>query len=113
MPFFNQELGLVASGAGEVSLDTRDEHQVAPGTIHFAVLATLGEVAAASVAGAPVVPVDVQTRLLRRARPGRLVGRGHLLKRGRSLVFTRGEVLQDEELVAEVAVTFAVASLSS
>ena len=108
MAFFNQDLGLSAGADGEVRLDTRDEHQVAPGTIHFAVLATVGEVAAASVAGAPVVPVDVSVRLLRRARPGTIVGHGVLLKRGRRLVFARGEVRQDGELVAEVGVTFAV-----
>lgn len=108
MAFFNQNLGLRAGEDGSIVLDTRDEHQVAPGTIHFAVLTTLGEVAAASAADTAVVPVDVQTRLLRRARPGRLIGRGHRLKAGRTLVFARGEVWQDETLVAEVAVTFAV-----
>ncbi len=108
MPLFNQDLGLTSGPEGEILLETREEHQVAPGTIHFAVLATVGEVAAASVAEAPVVPVDVVVRLMRRARPGALVGRGRLLKRGRTLVFARGEVFQDDELVAEVGVTFAV-----
>ena len=42
VPFFNQQLGLRHDEAGAVVLDTRDEHQVAPGTIHFAVLATVG-----------------------------------------------------------------------
>ena len=46
MPDFNSELGLRREGEAIV-LDTRPEHQVAPGLIHFAVLATLGEVAAA------------------------------------------------------------------
>ena len=108
MAFFNQELGLTAGADGEIVLETRDEHQVAPGTIHFAVLATVGEVAAASVAATSVVPVDVSVRLLRRAVPGRIVGRGHLSKKGRSLVFARGEVFQEDRLVAEVGVTFAV-----
>lgn len=93
---------------GEVVLETREEHQVAPGTIHFAVLTTLGEVAAASTAETAVVPVDVHVRLLRRARPGRLVGRGRRLKTGRRLVFAEGEVFQEETLVAKVEVTFAV-----
>ncbi|MDX1630345.1 MAG: PaaI family thioesterase [Thermoanaerobaculia bacterium] len=108
MAYFNQELGFSVGEEGEVILDTREEHQVAPGTIHFAVLGTLGEVAAASTAERAVVPVDVHVRLLRRARPGRLVARGRRLKAGGRLVFAEGEVLQDESLVAKVEVTFAV-----
>ena len=108
MPFFNAALGLAAGEAGEVLLDTRPEHEVVPGTIHFAVLATLGEVAAAGAVGAPVVPAAVSLTLLTRARPGRLVGRGKLLRRGRSLAVAEGEVLQDERLVAKALVTFAL-----
>jgi len=105
---FNEALGLVAGEDGSILLDTRPEHEVAPEVIHFAVLATLGEVAAAAVVGAPVVPVAVAVSLLTRARPGRLVGRGRLLRRGRSLAFTEGEVFQEERLVAKVSVTFSV-----
>ena len=108
MPSFNAALGLAAGAAGEVLLDTRPEHEVVPGTIHFAVLATVGEVAAAGAVGAPVVPAAVSLTLLTRARPGRLVGRGKLLRRGRTLAVAEGEVLQDERLVAKVLVTFAL-----
>lgn len=109
MTTFNSWLGLrPGDGEHEVVLDTRPEHEVAPETIHFAVLTTLGEVAAASAVGVSVVPVSVQTQLLSRARPGRLVGRGARLKRGRRLAFARGDVLQDGKLVAAVDVTFAL-----
>ena len=108
MPSFNQTLGLVAGDDGAIVLDTRPEHEVAPGTIHFAVLAPLGEVAAAHAVGAPLVPAAVNVSLLSRAQPGRLVGRGRVLRRGRTLAFAEGEVLQDERLVAKVAVTFAI-----
>ena len=108
MPSFNAVLGLAAGEDGEVVLDTRPEHEVVPGTIHFAVLATVGEVAAAGAVGAPVVPASVSLALFTRASPGRLVGRGKLLRRGRTLAFAEGEVLQDERLVAKVAVTFAL-----
>ncbi len=108
MASFNDELGLVAGAAGEVVLETRPEHQVAPGTIHFAVLATLAEVAAAQAVAAPVVPAAVSLALLTRAQPGRLVGRGRLLRRGRTLAVAEGEVLQDERLVAKATVTFAL-----
>lgn len=109
MPSFNDELGL-APGAepGEVVLDTRPEHQAAPETIHFAVLTTLAEVAAASAVGGPVVPAALTVNLLARARPGRLVGRGRLLRRGRRLAVAEGEVHQQERLVAKATVTFAV-----
>jgi acyl-coenzyme A thioesterase PaaI-like protein len=105
---FNQALGLAAGEGGAVVLDTRPEHEVVPGTIHFAVLATVAEVAAAGAVGAAVVPTAIALSLLSRARPGRLEGRGRLLKRGRRLAFAEGEVLQDGELVAKAAVTFAL-----
>jgi acyl-coenzyme A thioesterase PaaI-like protein len=108
VPSFNAALGLASGEAGEVLLDTRPEHEVVPGTIHFAVLATVAEVAAAGVVGAPVVPAAVALTLLVRAQPGRLVGRGKLLRRGRTLAVAEGEVHQDEKLVAKVTVTFAL-----
>lgn len=107
---FNTVLGLTTGAAGEVVLDTRPEHQVAPGTIHFAILATVGEVAAAGAVGAPVVPAAISMNLLSRAQPGRLVGRGRLLRRGRTLAVAEGDVLQDGRLVAKVSVTFALLS---
>lgn len=108
MPSFNAHLGLRPSPDGDaIELDTRPEHEVVPGTIHFAVLATLAEVAAASAAQAAVVPTALHLQLMRRAQPGRLEGRGRVLKTGRSLIFAEGEVHQDGELVAKVSVTFA------
>jgi acyl-coenzyme A thioesterase PaaI-like protein len=105
---FNAALGLVGGEDGAVLLDTRPEHQVAPEVIHFAVLATLGEVAAAQAVGGPVVPAALSVALLTRARPGRLVGRGRLLRRGRTLAVAEGEVFQEDRLVAKVTVTFSV-----
>lgn len=105
---FNDSLGLAAGDDGVVLLDTRPEHEVAPGTIHFAVLATLAEVSAAQAVAAAVVPTSVNVSLLSRARPGRLEGRGTVLKRGRRLAFAEGEVHQEGKLVAKAAVTFAL-----
>ncbi|MFN7941485.1 MAG: PaaI family thioesterase [Thermoanaerobaculia bacterium] len=109
---FNRALGFAADDEGTIVLDTRPEHEVMPGTIHFAVLATLGEVAAASAAAAgasarQIVPTHLAVQLLRRAVPGRLAARGRLLKSGRTLAFAEGEVTQEGQLVAKVAVTFA------
>jgi uncharacterized protein (TIGR00369 family) len=106
---FNDHLGLQRSGDGEaIVLDTRPEHQIAPDTIHFAVLTTVAEVAAAGSVGAAVVPASVHVQLLRRARPGRLLGRGKLIRRGRRLAVAEGEVFQDDRLVAKATVQFAV-----
>jgi acyl-coenzyme A thioesterase PaaI-like protein len=92
----------------EIVLDAGPEHEVVPGTIHFAVLATLGEMAAAAAVEAAVVPVAVHAQLLTRARPGELAARGTLLRRGGRLAFARGEVEQDGRTVAAVDVTFAL-----
>lgn len=109
MAFFNESLGLAPGEDGEsIQLDTRPEHQVAPETIHFAVLTTLAEVSAAQAVAAPVVPASVTVNLMSRARPGRLIGRGTLLRRGRTLAVAEGAVTQDGKLVAKATVTFAV-----
>ena len=106
---FNDRLGLRRGDDGRVILDPRPEHQVAPGTIHFAVLTTLAEVSAAGSVGAAVVPASVSVQLMRRATPdSRLEGRGKLLRRGRRLAVAEGEVTQDGRLVAKATVTFAV-----
>ena len=109
MSDFNSHLGMrPGSEPGTIVLDTRDEHLVAPDTIHFAVLTTLAEVAAAGAVGAPVVPANVSVNLLSRARSGQLEARGILVKRGRRLAVAEGEVRQDDRLVAKATVTFAI-----
>ncbi len=109
MAGFNAELGLQRAADGEtVVLDTRPEHEVIPGTVHFAVLTTLAEVAAAESVGASVVPAQVSVNLLARARPGRLESRGTLIRRGGRLAVAEGTVTQDGRPVAKATVTFAV-----
>ena len=109
MAGFNTELGLKTGDDGDsIVLETRPEHEVIPGTIHFAVLTTLGEVSAAQAVAAPVVPTNVNVSLLRRAVPGRLIGRGTVIKRGRRLSFAEGEIFQDDKIVAKVNVQFAM-----
>ena len=109
---FNDHLGLRPEDDG-VSLDTRPEHEVIPGTVHFAVLTTIAEVSAAGSVGAAVVPATVTVHLMRRATPGRLRGYGRLLRRGRRLALAECEVWQGERgddgtLVAKATVQFAV-----
>lgn len=106
---FNDSLGMRWDAEREVvTLAAGAEHEVIPGTVHFAVLTTLAEVAAAHAVAAPVVPASVQVSLLRRAAAGPLEARGELLKRGRRLAFAEGEVTQEGRVVARAAVTFAV-----
>ena len=107
MESFNDHLGLGIDGDA-VILDTRPEHEVTPDLIHFAVLATLAEVAAARAVAAPVVPAAISLNLLSAARPGRLEGRGRLVKRGGRLSVAEGEVRQADKLVAKATVTFAM-----
>lgn len=107
METFNDNLGLRLEG-DVVVLETRPEHQVAPELIHFAVLATLAEVAAARAVAAPLVPAGIHLSLLAAARPGRLEGHGRLVKRGRRLSVAEGEVRQGERLLAKATVTFAM-----
>lgn len=109
MPSFNASLGLrPGPDDSSVLLDATEAHEVVPGTVHFAVLTTLAEVAAARAVGAAVVPASVQVNLLSRAQLGRLTGRGKVLKRGRKLAVAEGEVEQDGQLVAKAVVTFAL-----
>ena len=109
MSNFNNTLGLRFED-GDIVLEAGAEHQVAPGLIHFAVLATMAEVAAAHAVGAPVVPANLQLNLLARATPGELRARGILIKKGRRLSVAEGEVRQDDRLVAKAVVTFAMLS---
>lgn len=106
---FNDHLGLrPGAEPNSVMLDTRPEHEVVPGTIHFAVLVTLAEVSAARAVSAAVVPTAVDLHLLSRAQPGQLEGRGRVLRRGRRLSVAEGEVFQGDKLVAKATVQFAM-----
>lgn len=109
--FFNESLGLIPTAEG-VALEATSAHEVAPGVIHFAVLTTMAEVAAARAVGVAVVPAQVSVSLLARAAPGRLRAEGRLVRRGRTLAIATGEVYaggeEAERLVAMATVTFAV-----
>jgi len=107
MSDFNSNLGFRLETDGIV-LETKPEHQVAPGLIHFAVLVTLAEVSAARAVGAPVVPSSLTVNLLRRAEPGTLTARGTVVKKGRTLSVAEGEVFQNDRLVAKAVVQFAM-----
>ena len=106
---FNQTLGLEPGvELGTIMFNPRAEHQIARGMVHFAVLTTVAEVAAAGAVGAPVVPASVTVHLLSRAVLAPLVGRGRLLRKGKRTAVAEGEVTQDGQLVAKAVVQFAL-----
>ena len=108
---FNTALGLhPGPEPGTLVLDPRSEHQVAPDVVHFAVLTTLAEIAAARAVEASVVPTAVTVHLLSRARLAPLIGKGRVLRKGKRLAVAEGEVTQDGELVAKATVQFALLS---
>lgn len=110
MTDFNEELGLrLAVDGATVTLETRPEHEIGGGWIHFAVLATLAEVSAARAVDERVVPASLTLNLLSPAKRGTLVARGRVLRKGRRLAVAEGEVLQDEKLIAKAVVTFSIA----
>ena len=49
--------------------------------------------------------LELHTHFLAPARPGTLVGRARVVKRGRSVAFMTGELLQDDVLVATATAT--------
>jgi len=108
MTDFNSQLGMrLGSEPGTIEFEPREEHLIAPDTVHFAVLTTLAEVSAAGAVGAPVVPAAVTVNLMSRARAELLVARGRVLKSGRTLAVAEGEVFQGDRMVAKATVTFA------
>ena len=104
---FNSWLGMEVGSDGNLVLDPRPEHRIGPDMLHFAVLTTLSEVAAARAVGESVVPTTVTVHLLRPAKAERLVAKGQLLRKGRRLCVAEGAVFQDERLVAKATVQFA------
>jgi uncharacterized protein (TIGR00369 family) len=71
-------------------------------TLGPALVATLGP-------GESAPTTDLHVQFLRPALPGRLVGRGRVVKRGRDIAFLAGELYDDED--AEVATATATAHI--
>jgi uncharacterized protein (TIGR00369 family) len=65
---------------------------------------TLGPALAAGLHPGDFAPTtDLHVQFLRPARPGRLLGRGRVVRRGRHVAFLAGELLDDEGAVVAVA----------
>ena len=73
---------------------------------------TLGPALAASLSPGDFAPTtDLHVQFLRPARPGRLLGRGRVVRRGRDVGFLAGELLdEDGNIVAVAAATVQIRS---
>ena len=66
--------------------------------------ATLGPALAATLAPGEFAPTtDLHIQFLRPAKPGRLVGRGRIVRRGRDVGFLAGELIDEQGTVVAVA----------
>ena len=65
---------------------------------------TLGPALAAGLSPGDFAPTtDLHVQFLRPARPGRLTGRGRVLRRGRDVAFLAGELVDEDGAVVAVA----------
>ena len=99
-------------GTAHVSLDARDEHLNPHGTVHGGVLATMLDVAmgtaVATTGGESPVTVSLTVTYLEPGRPGRLTATARVRKRGKRLIVVEGQVVQDDDVVADALATFSV-----
>ena len=66
--------------------------------------ATLGPAVIATLGPGQYAPTtDLHVQFLRPARPGRLTGRGRIVRRGRDIAFLAGELLDDSGQIVAVA----------
>ena len=91
----------IESGGGRsrLEVDVQRHHGNQMGVAHGGLLMTLLDVcmgsAARSAVGSNVITVDMQTVFIAPAT-GRLVGRGHVVRAGKSLVFVEAEICNAE-----------------
>ena len=100
----NPELGTI-----EVAFTSTEAFLNPAGVIQGGFLAamldeTLGPALVAGLDPGDFAPTtDLHVQFLRPARPGRLLGRGRVVRRGRDVGFLAGELLDDEGVVVAVA----------
>jgi uncharacterized protein (TIGR00369 family) len=101
----------VDSGAGtiEVAFAATDQFLNPAGVIQGGFLAamlddTLGPALVATLGPGQFAPTtDLHVQFLRPARPGRLTGRGRVVRRGRDVAFLAGELVDDSGGIVAVA----------
>lgn len=105
------------AGTIELAFAAREEFTNPVGVVQGGFLAamlddTLGPALVATLPAGRFAPtLDLHVQFLRPARPGRLVGRGRVVKRGKDIAFLSGELLGPDG--KEVAVATATARISA
>lgn len=98
-----------AEGTIEVAFTATDAFLNPAGVIQGGFLAamlddTLGPALVAGLAPGDFAPTtDLHVQFLRPAKPGRLLGRGRVVRRGRDVGFLAGELLDENGVVVAVA----------
>jgi uncharacterized protein (TIGR00369 family) len=107
-----------AAGTIEVAFTATDQFLNPAGVIQGGLLAamlddTLGPALVATLGPGQFAPTtDLHVQFLRPARPGRLTGRGRVVRRGQEVAFLSGELLDDSgQVVATAVATAAIRAL--
>ena len=99
-------------GSSRVVLDAGEQHLNPHGTVHGGVLATMIDVAmgtaVVTTGGESPVTVSLTVTYMEPGRPGRLEARAKVRKRGKRLLVVEGQVVQDDDVVADALATFSV-----
>jgi uncharacterized protein (TIGR00369 family) len=107
-----------AAGTIEVAFTATDQFLNPAGVIQGGLLAamlddTLGPALVATLGPGQFAPTtDLHVQFLRPAHPGRLTGRGRVVRRGQEVAFLAGELLDDSgQVVATAVATAAIRAL--
>lgn len=107
-------------GTIEVSFTAREQFLNPVGLVQGGFLAamlddTLGPALVATLGPGEFAPTtDLHVQFLRPVRPGRLVGRGRIVRRGKDVGFLAGELVNEEgEIVATATATAQIRRMSS
>ena len=108
---FREHVKLQVDG-GTVVVDATDEHLSPYGRVHGGLIATMLDVAmsgaVAETGGDSPVTVSLTVTYHEPGRPGRLEARAKVRKRGKRLLVVEGEVVQDDDVLADALATFSV-----
>jgi uncharacterized protein (TIGR00369 family) len=97
------------AGTIEVAFTANDQFLNPVGVIQGGFLAamlddTLGPALVATLGPGQFAPtIDLHVQFLRPARPGRLTGRGRIIRRGKDVAFLAGELLDESGRILAVA----------
>ena len=102
-------------GTVEIALDAAPHHLNLPGVLHGGMIATLADTAAGLAVRTELTPgrthvtTSLTVQYLRPGAPGRIVGRGRVLRIGRTLAHAAADVVvADGRLLATASATIAL-----